>query len=281
MQSHSKLRTLIASVALGLTFYTAAPVLASSPGTILPISKGGTGSSTKNFVDLTTTQTVAGTKTFSGAPAVLQLTETAVRTWALRAGGLATNNLDIADITAGATRVVLNSTGDLGLGVTPTNYSGYTSLAIGHATNGGNIDLKTGATTHAQFLCTATGTYIGTSSDTPLILKQNEAEAARVDADGNLATVNDLRLTTVGKGIYIKEGTNATMGTEALVGGTKTISTTKVTANSRIFLTSQVDGGTPGFLRVSARNAGTDFTITSSSGTDTSTVAWVILEPSP
>jgi len=39
------------------------------------------------------------------------------------------------------------------------------------------------------------------------------------------------------------------------------------------------DGGTPGWLRVSARTPGTSFTITSSSGTDTSTVAYQIFEP--
>lgn len=33
---------------------------------VLPIANGGTGSSTKNFVDLTSAQTVGGTKTFSG-----------------------------------------------------------------------------------------------------------------------------------------------------------------------------------------------------------------------
>ena len=32
---------------------------------VLPISKGGTGSSSQNFVDLSSSQTVAGTKTFS------------------------------------------------------------------------------------------------------------------------------------------------------------------------------------------------------------------------
>lgn len=35
------------------------------PLTIVPIANGGTGSATKNFVDLTTTQTVGGAKTFS------------------------------------------------------------------------------------------------------------------------------------------------------------------------------------------------------------------------
>jgi len=60
-----------------------------------------------------------------------------------------------------------------------------------------------------------------------------------------------------------------------------TVSNNSVAANSRIFLTSQADGGTPGFLRVSARVNGTSFTITSSSGTDTSTVAWMLVKPAP
>ena len=83
----------------------------------------------------------------------------------------------------------------------------------------------------------------------------------------------------LGSGLKITEGSNATMGVATLVGGTVTVSTTKVTASSRIFLTGNSDGGTPGWLRVSARTAATSFTITSSSGTDTGTVAWIIMEP--
>lgn len=98
---------------------------------------------------------------------------------------------------------------------------------------------------------------------------------------GDATVAGNLILSTAGKGIKVKEGTNATMGTAVLVAGAKVVSTTAVTASSRILLTSQVDGGTPGWLRVSARTAGTSFTITSSSGTDTSTVGWVIVEPSP
>jgi len=89
----------------------------------------------------------------------------------------------------------------------------------------------------------------------------------------------DLDIATAGRGLRVKEGSNAKMGTSALTAGAATVSNTSVTANSRILLTSNADGGTPGWLRVSARSAGTSFTITSSSGTDTSTVAWLILEP--
>lgn len=90
---------------------------------------------------------------------------------------------------------------------------------------------------------------------------------------------SDIAATLAGKGFRVKEGTNAKMGTATLTAGAATVSNTSVTATSRIFLTSNADGGTPGFLRVSARTAGTSFTITSSSGTDTSTVAWIIYEP--
>ena len=89
----------------------------------------------------------------------------------------------------------------------------------------------------------------------------------------------NIEVKVAGAGLRVKEGTNCKQGTAVLVAGTVTVADTAVTASSRIFLTSQADGGTPGFLRVSARTAGASFTITSSSGTDTSTVAYEIFEP--
>ncbi|MFV6033167.1 hypothetical protein [Streptomyces sp. NPDC056264] len=92
----------------------------------------------------------------------------------------------------------------------------------------------------------------------------------------------DVTLAVAGSGIRIKEGgAAARMGVATLVAGTVVVNTTAVTANSRIFLTCNTSGGTPGFLRVSARSAGASFTILSSSGTDTSVVAWEIKEPAP
>lgn len=105
------------------------------------------------------------------------------------------------------------------------------------------------------------------------------ASAAQVDTNGNLVAQKDLRVGIVGQGLYVKEGSNATMGRATLVAGTVVVSTTKVTANSEVFLTHQNAGGTPGFLTVSARTAGTSFTITSSNAGDTSIIAWFIVEP--
>ncbi len=93
-------------------------------------------------------------------------------------------------------------------------------------------------------------------------------------------TNGSVTIATAGYGLEIKEGSNAKMGLATLSGGTVTVSTTAVTANSRIFLTDQ--GGTVtnlGSVYISARTAGTSFTISSTNILDASDVAWMIVEP--
>ncbi len=68
-------------------------------------------------------------------------------------------------------------------------------------------------------------------------------------------------------------------GTATLVAGTVVVVEGNTTANSMIYLTGQNTGGTAGDLSVSARTPGTGFTITSSSGSDTRLVAWLLIEP--
>lgn len=68
-------------------------------------------------------------------------------------------------------------------------------------------------------------------------------------------------------------------GQTTLVAGTKVVADTAITANSKIFTTVHTPGGAPGWLQVSARTAGTSFTILSSSNTDTSVVDYLIYEP--
>lgn len=111
-------------------------------------------------------------------------------------------------------------------------------------------------------------------------------QSMSLNGDGTntqLFLAGDFLLSTAGNGLYVKEGTNATMGTAVLVLGTKVVSTTKVTANSRIFLSSESLGTitSPVAVAVTARTAGTSFTITSANLTDTSTIAWIIIEPAP
>ncbi|MGW3427937.1 hypothetical protein ACWDHW_08270 [Streptomyces melanosporofaciens] len=106
-----------------------------------------------------------------------------------------------------------------------------------------------------------------------------EVVLSRTAANQLSLTTSDFRIATAGRGLMVAEGSNAKMGRATLAAGTAAVNTTAVTASSEIFLTNQVLGGTAGFLRISARTAGTSFTITSSSGSDTSTVAWMIVEP--
>lgn len=82
-------------------------------------------------------------------------------------------------------------------------------------------------------------------------------------------------------GLHVAEGSNATMGVVTLVTGSATVNTTKVTANSRIFLTVQELGtvSSPKAVAAFNRTPGTSFQIASSDATDTSNVAWFIVEP--
>ncbi|NUR38809.1 MAG: hypothetical protein HOV73_01815 [Streptomyces sp.] len=88
-----------------------------------------------------------------------------------------------------------------------------------------------------------------------------------------------LSLGTLGGGIAIKEGANARMNRAVLVAGTVVVANTSVTAATEVMLTTQIPGGTPGSLYVSARNPGVSFTVTSTNGADTSTFAYHLIEP--
>lgn len=72
---------------------------------------------------------------------------------------------------------------------------------------------------------------------------------------------------------------NALRGAATLVAGSVTVNTTAIGAASVVMLTGQNSSGAAGELTISARVAGTSFTITSASGTDTRSVGWLILDP--
>lgn len=92
-----------------------------------------------------------------------------------------------------------------------------------------------------------------------------------------------IRLGVAGTGLSIREGSNAALGVATLSAGTVTVSNTLVTSSSRIFLTPQTLGtvSVPSACGISARSAGTSFTILCSQATDTSVIAWQIVEPAP
>jgi len=102
-----------------------------------------------------------------------------------------------------------------------------------------------------------------------------------------LSSSGPIDITAVGNGLKVAEGSNAKQGVATLVSGTVTMANTNVTTTSRIFLTRQgINSSTAmGELAVSARTAGTSFTITSytpgavtTATGDLSTIAWEIFE---
>jgi len=138
-------------------------------------------------------------------------------------------------------------------------------------------DSTTGGTVTTVSVTTANGVSgsVATASTTPAITLTLGAITPT-----SVSSTGDVSVETAGNGLKIKEGSNAKMGTATLVLGTLVVSTTAVTANSRIFLTAQSLGtSVPAALAVSARTAATSFTILSSDLTDTSVVAWMIVEP--
>jgi len=95
---------------------------------------------------------------------------------------------------------------------------------------------------------------------------------------GNIGIAGNLALSNAGKGLQIKEGSNAKMGTAILSSGSVIVSNTSITTSTRIFLTLQ-NCSSCGTLYISSKTAGTSFTITSTNNTDNSTVAWLLIEP--
>lgn len=90
----------------------------------------------------------------------------------------------------------------------------------------------------------------------------------------------NVELPTPGTTLSLNEASNGCMGTATLNGTTAVVvNTTAVGANSRVFVTINTPGGTVGSPYVFTRVNGTSFSLKSTNASDTSTVAWFILQP--
>lgn len=166
--------------------------------------------------------------------------------------------------------------GQVGTGFTT---AGLLVANLSRVQSSSNVGILFASTAASTYIKTAIGGS-GTSNEVTRQISTGMSIMTQADPVKALDVKGDISLTTAGNGIYVKEGTNATMGIATLAAGTVVVSTTKVTANSRIFLT--VQGGTLtniGSEYISARTAGTSFTISSSNILDASNVAWIIMEP--
>lgn len=158
-------------------------------------------------------------------------------------------------------------------------FTGTAVTLTGAAAGDDLLTARVSGDTVAQLTVNANGKIEWSSGSTPPDVSLFRDGSNRLHTVNSMVTEGSFVCDVAGGGLSVKEGANARSGRVALVGGSATVANTSVTATTEIQVTSQVDGGTPGWLRVSARVAGTSFTITSSSGTDTSTVAYLLVEP--
>lgn len=169
------------------------------------------------------------------------------------------------------------------------------SIVTTGITLSGDLSFSAG---HAIVADTVTGLKIGGSTlqklgfwnHTPIVQPANTVAIdtllvnTGLRASGGVALFDtDVKVGVVGKGLYIKQGINATSGTGTLSGGTLVVSTNKITANSSIVLSGQGGGVLANIGAIyedkPSRVAGTSFTIKSLNALDSSGFIWIIIEP--
>jgi hypothetical protein len=111
----------------------------------LPVNQGGTGSATQNFVDLSSTQTVAGAKTFSTSLTTPSLSGTTTTST-----NLTTTNLQVSGGTPASGKVLTSDS---------SGNATWTAPAPGSTTLAGDTDVSLTSPTNTQVL-----TYDGTAS---------------------------------------------------------------------------------------------------------------------
>ena len=192
---------------------------------ILPIANGGTGSSTQNFVDLTTAQTVAGAKTFSGNTAVSGSSTFTVGTGATALGGTlavtgATTLNGNTSVSGSNTLTVGTGATTLGgtLGVTGATTLSSTLGVTGNATLSGTLGV-TGATSLSSTLAVTGNTTLGGT----LGVTGNTTIGGTTTLNGN-TSVSGTNTLTVGTGATALGGALTVAGATTL-NGTLTIPT--------------------------------------------------------
>lgn len=228
-------------------------------------------------------------------------------------GGAHSLNLEVADPVSLPVTVAQGGTGDtsltahgvlIGEGTSPVAVTavGTTGQVLIGSTGAdpafGALGVNSGLTAHGVLLgegnsaivATAVGAtgqvLIGnTAADpswtgSPVLSGSLTATTVTATLGGFVSTNGNLALNTAGNKITIATGSNASVGISgAMTSGAVTVSNTSVTANSLIFVQPAVLGTVtaPQAAYVSAKSAGTSFTITSASATDTSTwIYWII-----
>ena len=181
-----------------------------------------------------------------------------------------------------------NTLGNVFIGYSGNSYTGSTyKLEVNGTSNfNGNMNITGQLSTTSQINSSQGFVDTGNGISTNLIRNNNTGFKIQgttatlywigfgTDASTAMSIDNTGKISA--RKLSLTIGASGSTGTVVLTGGTATVSNSLVTASSLIQLTTQVVGGTIGIQYISAKVAGSSFTITSSSNTDTSTVAYLI-----
>lgn len=272
---YEKLRTLINTIASGFSW----TLITDKPTTIagFGITDGVSTSAT-----LTTNAVILG----AGSHTVTALGSLGTTTTLLHGNAAGAPTFGAVTLTTDVTGTLPVANGGTGVtsstgtvAVVLSNTPTLITPVIGAAT-GTSVNLSSTATATALIptgsTVPANGIYLPSANN--LGLATNTTLAVNINSTGQFA------LQVVGKGFSVKEGSNAKQGISTMTAGAVTVSTTAVTASSRIFISINDAGSGAltniGSVYVNNIIAATSFDIRSTNVLDTSSVVWLINEPS-
>lgn len=214
------------------------------------------------------------------------------------AGSTITFNLDAAISLSTSVTSPIYTTSSADMNITAAS-SQNIIMQMGDSSGATRVTFRDSTATEIAFIA-STGAFfsgsIGTSNTaTALTLSANSIDATGSDANvdisltpqgtGNVDVVTgnldiqagNLQLTGAATQLQMEGGAVTDfIGSAVLVAGSVVVANTNIAANDLILLSRSTSGGTPGNLSY-VISAGASFTINSSSGTDTSTIAYVIV----
>ena len=191
-----------------------------SASNLLAIGSGGTGSGSQNFVDLTTPQSVGGTKTFTGeivVPAPVNSTDAATKTYVdATATGLSVK-LPVAAATTAALPANTYNNGSSGVGATLTGNSVGVLTVDTHTVALNDrvlVQNEAAPANNGIYLCTTAGAA-GTAYILTRSTDMNTGTAGAAGVPGAFTLVAG-GATNINSGFTVTAGGTYTMGTTAI-----------------------------------------------------------------
>jgi hypothetical protein len=175
--------------------------------------------------------------------------------------------------------MAVSSTSDFISGM--LNVSAANGVVVNEASSSvGDFRVESNADTHFLYVDSSADTLNigGTGTgDVAVLTTSTVTFKQATDIQGTLAVTDDLSITGSGKGLRVATGAVTDMfGESTLSNGTVTVANTNIAANHKILLTRSTTSGTEGHLSYTV-SVGASFTINSSSGSDASTINWLIV----